>query len=118
MRAQQIRLDLEGFVERLRGRELVDAGEERLGILVERLVDVAADLGAFADRTRHSGLDNFGGLLRTRVELGSTSLGSFSLLLDEIAGSLGDFQVLEVLEGFSYGREGVFEAVQHRIGLG
>src|ERR1700727_2528622 len=89
MRAQQIRLDLDGFVERLRGRELVDAGKERLGILVERLLDVAADLGDFADRTRHSGLDDFGGLLRTRVELGSTSLGSFTLLLDEIPATLG-----------------------------
>src|SRR5882757_145010 len=45
-----VRLDLDSFVQRLGGSELVDAGEERLGILVERLLDVAADLGDFGNR--------------------------------------------------------------------
>src|SRR5580698_3195166 len=50
-----IGLDLNRFVERLGGRQLVDASEERFGILVDRLLDRAADLGGFADRTGNSG---------------------------------------------------------------
>src|SRR4051794_3712909 len=41
-RAHHLGLDLHRFVERLGGSELVDAGEERLGVLVHRLLDVTA----------------------------------------------------------------------------
>ena len=44
-RTDHVRLDLDGFAQRLGRSELVDAGEERFGVLVERLLDVAADLG-------------------------------------------------------------------------
>src|SRR5580692_3477723 len=43
-RTQQIRLDLDNLVDRLGRNQLVDAGKERLGILVDRLLNVAADL--------------------------------------------------------------------------
>src|SRR5436190_10441346 len=61
--AGEVRLDLVGFAQRLGRSELVDAGEERLGVLVDRLLDVAADLGGFGDRTGNGGLDRGGHLL-------------------------------------------------------
>src|SRR5215470_17557189 len=44
-RTGEIRLDLDRFVDRLGRSQLVDTGEERLGVLVHRLLDVVADLG-------------------------------------------------------------------------
>src|SRR3954452_22351160 len=55
-RTHHIRLDLHRLVQRLRRSELVDSGEERLGILVQRLLNVAADLCGFADRNGNRGL--------------------------------------------------------------
>src|SRR5437868_4090568 len=61
--AGEVRLDLIGFAQRLGRSELVDASEERLGVLEHRLLDVAADLGGFGDRTGNGGLDRVGHLL-------------------------------------------------------
>src|SRR5262245_55233632 len=55
-RTDQVRLDLGGFAQRLGRSELVDAGEERFRVLVQRLLDVAADLGRLGDRTGNGGL--------------------------------------------------------------
>src|SRR5580692_6322582 len=41
-RTGHVGLDLDRFVQRLRGRQLVDAGDERLEVLVDRLLYVAA----------------------------------------------------------------------------
>src|SRR5665213_1775826 len=117
-RAQHVGLDLYRLVERFGGSELVDAGEERLGVLVERLLDVAADLGGFGNRTGNGGLDRVGCLLGTRVEIGGALLGGAGGLLHELARCLGDFHVLEVLERVGDGREGVLDGVQHGIGFG
>src|SRR6266851_8844765 len=46
-----VRLDLGSFAQRLGRSELVDAGEERFRVLIERLLDIAADLGGLGDRT-------------------------------------------------------------------
>src|SRR5262245_53165599 len=62
-------LDLGGFAQRLGRSELVDAGEERFHVLIERLLDVAADLGGLGDRTGSGGLDGSGDLLGTGLEV-------------------------------------------------
>src|SRR6185312_5642681 len=49
-RTDHVRLDLGGFAQRLGRSELVDAGEERFRVLIESLLDVAADLGSLGDR--------------------------------------------------------------------
>src|SRR5215510_11157008 len=69
-RTGEIRLDLHRFVQRLGGSQLVDAGEERLGVLEEGLLNVAADLGGLDHGIRNSGLDRGGHLLRTSIDLG------------------------------------------------
>src|SRR3978361_1169460 len=46
-RTDHVRLDLGGFAQRLGRSEIVDAGEERFRVLIECLLDVAADLGDF-----------------------------------------------------------------------
>src|SRR4029077_14163494 len=66
-RTSKIGLDLHGFIERLGRSKLVDAGEERFRVLVDRLLDIAADLGALADGISHGGLDRRRHLLRTVV---------------------------------------------------
>src|SRR4030088_2002460 len=49
-RTDHIGLDLNRLVERLGGSQVVDAREKGLGVLIERLLDVAADLGGLANR--------------------------------------------------------------------
>src|SRR5882757_1460018 len=114
----QVRLDLNGFVHRLGGSELVDAGEERFGVLVDRLLDIAADLGGFGDRTGNGGLDRGSCLLRAGVKVGSTLLGGLGLLLHELTGGFRNFHVLELGESLGDGREGFLDGVQHGIGFG
>src|SRR5713226_1178865 len=46
-----IGLDLNRLVERLGGSQLVDACKEGFGVLINRLLNVAADLGGLRDRT-------------------------------------------------------------------
>src|SRR5689334_16910684 len=48
-RTGEVGLDLHRLVQRLGGSQLVQAGEERFRVLVHGLLDVAADLGNFAD---------------------------------------------------------------------
>src|SRR5262245_27955643 len=55
--AGKVGLDLVGFAQRLGRGELVDASEERFRVLIHCLLDIAADLGGFADRTSSCGLD-------------------------------------------------------------
>src|SRR5881396_3598132 len=74
-RTDHLRLDLGGFAQRLGRSELVDAGEERFRVLIERLLDVTADLGGFGNRTGNGGFDRGGHLLGTGVEVGSANLG-------------------------------------------
>src|SRR5689334_14905497 len=69
-RTDQVRLDLGGFAQGLGRSELVDAGEERFRVLIERLLDVAADLGGLGNRTGNGGLDGGGHLLGAGVEVG------------------------------------------------
>src|SRR5215831_4576553 len=114
-RACQIRLDLHRFVEALGGGELVDAGEERLGVLVDRLLDVAADLGRLADRISHGDLDRSRYLLRTGVGVGGALFGGRGRALDELAGSFGNFHVLEVFQSLGHRREGLLDAGEHGI---
>src|SRR6266702_3905840 len=116
--ADHVRLDLGGFAQRLGGSELVDAGEERLGVLIERLLDVAADFGGFGDRTGDGGLDRSGHLLGAGVQIGSANLGGLSLLLHELAGGFRNFQVLKLGERFGDGRESLLDAVELGIGFG
>src|SRR5437762_12214898 len=85
-RTDHVRLDLGGFAQRRSRSELVDAGEERFRVLIERLLDVAADLGGLGDRTGNGGLDRGGHLLGTGVEVGSANLGGLGLLLHELTG--------------------------------
>src|SRR3954469_6123025 len=108
--AEQAGLDLDSFAERLGGRELVDAREECLGVLVDRLLDVAADLAGFGDGLGHRVFDGGGHALGASEHLGSTVLGSVGGLLDELAGGLGNFQVLDVLER-------VLEAFESGVGF-
>ena len=117
-RTDQVRLDLNGFVQRLGRSQLVDAGEERFRVLVERLLDVAADLGGLGDRTGNGGFDRGGRLLRTGVQVGGAILGGLGLLLHELTGSFRNFQVLKLGECLGDGREGFLDAVKHGIGLG
>src|ERR1041385_3485314 len=74
-RTDQLRLDLGGFAQRLGRSELVDAGEERFRVLIERLLDVAADLRGLGDRTGNGGLDGSSDLLGTGMEVSSANLG-------------------------------------------
>src|ERR1700722_10891223 len=117
-RTNQIGLDLNRFVQRLGGCQLVDAGEERLGVLIDRLLDVAADLGGFANRTGNGGLDRSSRLLRTGVKVGGANLGGLGLLLHEVTGRFGHFHVLEILERVGDRRESFLDAVQYGIGFG
>src|SRR6478736_717800 len=82
-RTDHFRLDLGGFAQRLGRSELVDAGEERFRVLIERLLDVAADLGSLGDRTGSGGLDGGGDLLGAGVEVGGANLGGLGLLRSE-----------------------------------
>src|SRR5882757_409054 len=109
--AEQAGLDLDSFAERLGGRELVDAREERFGVLVDRLLDIAADLAGLGDGFGHRVLDGGGHPLGAGESLGSAVLGGAGGLLDELAGSLGNFQVLDVLER-------VLEAFESGVGFG
>src|SRR5450631_2711121 len=97
-RADHIGLDLNRLVERLGGSQLVDACKEGFGVLINSLLNVAADLGGLGDRTGNGGFDRVGHLLGTGVQVGSTLFGGAGSLLDEVTGSLGNFQVLKVLE--------------------
>src|SRR5882672_1626482 len=116
-RTGEIGLDLHRFVERLGGRQLVDAGEEGLGILVERLLNVAADLGGLADGISNGSLDRGRHLLGAGIGVGGALLGSVGGALDEVAGSLGNFQALEVLERVGHRREGFLDGVIRGFGL-
>src|SRR2546430_4776252 len=78
-RTDQVRLDLGGFAQRLGRSELVDAGEERFRVLIERLLDVAADLGGLGDRTGNGGLDRGSHLLGTGVGVGGAKPGGLRL---------------------------------------
>src|SRR5437588_5721918 len=117
-RTDHVRLDLGGFAQRLGRSELVDAGEERFRVLIERLLDVAADLGGLGNRTGNGGLDGSGDLLGTGMHVGGTNLGGLGLLLHELTGSFRNFQVLELGERLGDGREGFLDGVQHGIGFG
>src|SRR5215510_1659976 len=116
--AGEVRLDLIGFAQRLGRSELVDAGEERFRVLVDRLLNVAADLGGLGDRTGSGGLDRGGNLLGAGIDVGSALLGGLGLLLHELTGGFRNFHVLELGERLGDGREGFLDGVQHRIGLG
>src|SRR5256885_3114779 len=74
-RTDHVRLDLGGFAQRLGRSELVDAGEERFRVLIERLLDVAANLGGLGDRTGNGGLDRGGFLFRTGMPVGGARPG-------------------------------------------
>src|SRR5258708_11589467 len=69
-RTDHVRLDLDGFVDRLGRSQLVDAGEERFRILIERLLDGAADFGGLGDRTGNGGVDRGGHPFSTAPEDG------------------------------------------------
>src|SRR5665213_1814257 len=114
-RTDHVGLDLDRLVERLGGGQPVDAGEEGFGVLVDRLLDVAADLGGLADRTGHGGLDRGGHLFRIGMQVGGAVLGGRSGALDEVTGSFGNFQVLERVGD---GCEGFLDGIQHGIGFG
>src|ERR1043165_5069731 len=66
-RTGEVGLDLHRLVQRLGGSQLVQAGEERFGVLIHRLLDVAADLGNLADGVDNRGLERSGHLLGTGV---------------------------------------------------
>src|SRR5882724_5545948 len=117
-RTGEIGLDLHRFVERLGRRQLVDAGEESLGILVERLLNVAADLGGLADGISNGSLDRGRHLLGAGIGVGGALLGRVGGALDEVAGSLGNFQVLKVLERVGHRREGFLDSIKRGFGLG
>src|SRR3984893_16137415 len=117
-RPQHVGLDLHRLIERLGGSQPVDAGEERLGVLIERGLDIAADLGGPGDRTGNGGFDRGGHLLRTGMKVGSANLRGLGLLLHELTGSFGNFHVLELGERLGDGRESFLDAVHHGIGLG
>src|SRR5207302_4175430 len=101
-----LRLDLGGFAQRLGRSELVDAGEERFRVLIERLLDVAADLGGLGDRTGSGGFDRGGHLLRAGVTVSSALLGGVALLLHELTVGFRNFQVLKLGERLGNGCEG------------
>src|SRR4051794_20273377 len=84
----QVRLDLGGFAQRLGRSELVDAGEERFRVLINRLLDVAADLGGLGDRTGNGGLDRGGHLLGTRMDVGGAEPGGLGPVFLEIPGGV------------------------------
>src|SRR5882757_5033302 len=67
-RTDHVRLDLGRFTQRLGGSQLVDAGEERFRVLIERVLNGAADLGGLGDRTGNGGFDRGGHLLGTGVD--------------------------------------------------
>src|SRR6516165_4717708 len=117
-RTGEIRLDLNRLVNGLGGRQLVDACEKRLGILVDRLLDVAADLGDLADGISSRGLEHVGDLLGAGIGLRSTLLGRVGGLLHPLAGSRGNFRILQVLERFGHGGERVLDVGKQGIGLG
>ncbi len=81
-----------GFVERLGRGQLLDAGEERFGVVIHGLLDAAADLGGFADRTGNGGLDRGGDLLGTGVDRGSALLGGVGATLHEITSGFRHFR--------------------------
>src|ERR1700704_2892898 len=83
-RTDHLRLDLGGFAQRLGRSELVDGGEERFRVLIERLLDVAADLGGLGNRTGNGGLDGSSHLLGAGMHVGSANLGGLGLLLHEL----------------------------------
>src|SRR4029077_7015365 len=56
--------------------------------------------------------------LRAGVKVGGANLGGLGLLLHELTGSLGHFQVLEILERVGDGRESFLDAVQYGVGFG
>src|SRR5260370_32950262 len=64
-RTDHIGLDLDRLVERLGGSQLVDACKEGFGVLINRLLNVAADLGGLGDRTGNGGFDPRGYPLRS-----------------------------------------------------
>src|SRR5260370_5218944 len=117
-RTDHVRLDLDRLVERLCGRQPVDAGEERLGVLIQRLLAVAADVCRLAAGIGNRRLDHGSNLLRPCMQVSSALLGGAGGLLDELAGSLGNFQVLEGLERLGYGRKSFLYRVQHRLVFG
>src|ERR1700732_2566332 len=57
-RTGHVGLDLDRFVQRLRGRQLVDAGDESLEVMIVRLLAVAADLGGLADGISSGSFDH------------------------------------------------------------
>src|SRR6476620_7586287 len=79
-RTDHVRLDLGGFAQRLGRSEPVDAGEERFRVLIERLLDVAADLGGLGPRTGNGGLDGSGDRLVTVMHVGGANLSGLGLL--------------------------------------
>src|SRR5581483_2604507 len=117
-RTGEVRLDLDSLVQRLGRSELVEAGEERFRVLIHRLLNVAADLGGFADGVGHSGLDRSGHLLGTGIDVGGALLGGLSLLLHELTGGFRNFHVLELGECLGDGREGLLDGVINVGGLG
>src|SRR5437879_2530891 len=73
--AGEVGLDLVSFAQRRGRSELVDAGEERFRVLIHCLLDVAADLGGFGDRTGNGRLDRSGNLLGAGISVRSADLG-------------------------------------------
>src|SRR5690349_4375417 len=62
-RPRQLALDLQGLAERGGSSKPADPVEERFGVLLNRLIDIAAELGSLADTADDSGLDSSGHLL-------------------------------------------------------
>jgi hypothetical protein len=74
-------------LQRLGRSELVDAGEERFRVLIERLLDVAAGSWQPGNRTGNGGpmaAVTFG----AGMHVGGANLGGLGLLLHELTGSL------------------------------
>src|SRR3984893_9452589 len=117
-RTNHIGLDLNRLVDRLGGRQLVDAGEERFRVLIDRILDIAADLGGLRDRTGNGGFDRGGHLLGTGMKVSSALLGGAGSLFHELTSSLGNFHALEVLERVGDGRESFLDSIQHGVGFG
>src|SRR5258707_2253625 len=88
-----LRLDLGGFAQRLGRNELVDAGEERFRVLIERLLDVAADLSGLGDRTGNGGFDRSGHPLGAGGQGGGANPGGLGLLLPALTGGFRNFPV-------------------------
>src|SRR5262249_9742439 len=91
---------------------------ERLGVLVNRLADVAAKLGSLADTADDSGLDRSRYLLGLGKRTCGALLGRRDGLLDEFARAFRHARSLQVLQRVGDRSEGLLEGVEQEIGFG